>query len=124
MKKLFIILSLVAACGLTLSPILCNDAGAVSIDLFQSTCSGSDSSTCKAQNDDTKKFANNIVNTLMWVIGVTAVVMIIVGGLMYVTSFGDANKVQIAKNIILYSVVGLIVALSAYAIVAFVVSRL
>jgi hypothetical protein len=66
----------------------------------------------------------NIVNILLFVIGLVAVIMIIIGGLRYVLSGGDQSAVTGAKNTILYAVIGLIVALLAYAIVNFVVGGL
>jgi len=49
--------------------------------------------------------------------------MIIVGGIRYATSNGDQSAVKGAKDTILYAVVGLIVALVAYAIVNFVINQ-
>ncbi len=64
----------------------------------------------------------NIVNVLLYILGAIAVIMIVVGGIRYVTSGGDSGAVSGAKNTILYSVVGLIVAILAYAIVNFVIT--
>jgi hypothetical protein len=50
--------------------------------------------------------------------------MIIVGGLRYVLSNGDTKAAGDAKNTILYSVVGIIVAVAAFAIVAFVTTTI
>lgn len=61
-----------------------------------------------------------IVNTLLFILGTIAVIMIVVGGIKYTTSNGDASAITSAKNTILYSVVGLVVAILAYAIVNFV----
>jgi hypothetical protein len=47
--------------------------------------------------------------------------MIIYGGIRYTTSAGDSSHVKAAKDTILYAVVGLVVAILAYAIVNFVV---
>ena len=63
-----------------------------------------------------------IINALLFFIGVVAVIMIIWAGVQYTTSAGDSNKVATAKNTIVYAVIGLIVAIFAYAIVNFVVS--
>lgn len=63
-----------------------------------------------------------VTNVLLFVIGLVAVIMIIIGGIRYTTSNGDQNAVTSAKNTILYSVVGLVVAIMAYAIVRWVVS--
>ena len=48
--------------------------------------------------------------------------MLIIGGIRYVISQGDAKQIESAKNTILYAVIGIIVALLAYAIVTFVVN--
>lgn len=63
-----------------------------------------------------------LVNALLFIIGLLAVIMIIFGGFKYVTSGGDAGKLEGAKNTILYAVVGLLVAILAFAIVSFVIS--
>lgn len=63
-----------------------------------------------------------IINALLFFIGVVAVIMIIWAGIQYTTSAGDSSKVATAKNTIVYAVIGLIVAIFAYAIVNFVVS--
>lgn len=65
-----------------------------------------------------------VTEILLFVIGAVSVIMIIVGGIKYVISNGDSSKVKTAKDTIMYSVVGLVVAILAYAIVSFVVTRL
>lgn len=63
-----------------------------------------------------------ITNVLLYIIGAIAVIMLIVGGIRYVTSGGDAGAVTSAKNTILYAVVGIVVAILAYAVVNFVIT--
>ena len=48
--------------------------------------------------------------------------MLIIGGIRYTVSGGDSGAVTSAKNTILYAVVGIIVAVLAYAIVNFVLT--
>ena len=62
-----------------------------------------------------------IVNVMLFILGAIAVIMIIIGGIRYTTSNGDASNTKAAKDTILYAVIGLIVAILAYAIVNFVV---
>jgi len=64
-----------------------------------------------------------VVNTLSVIVGITAVIMIIIGGFKYVTSTGDANNVSSAKNTILYAIVGLVVVALAQIIVRFVLHK-
>ena len=66
----------------------------------------------------------NIINILLFIIGAVAVIMIIIGGIRYTTSNGDQGQVTSAKNTILYAIVGLVVAIMAFAIVNFVVDKL
>lgn len=65
-----------------------------------------------------------VVNVLLYIVGAIAVIMIIVGGFKYVTSGGDSAGVTSAKNTILYAVIGLVVALLAFALVNFVLNDL
>jgi hypothetical protein len=58
------------------------------------------------------------------IIGALAVLMVTVSGLRYILSAGDPQKISQAKNSIIYSLVGVAVAISAEAIVYFVASRL
>ncbi|MBU1017605.1 pilin [Patescibacteria group bacterium] len=55
-----------------------------------------------------------IASVLMTIVAAAAVIMLIVAGIMYALSAGDEEKMQKAKRIILWSVIGLIVALIAH----------
>ena len=68
------------------------------------------------------KTLDTIINVVLGVLGLLAVVIIIYGGFMYTTSAGDASKIKKAKDTIMYGVIGLVIALLAYAIVNFVLS--
>lgn len=65
----------------------------------------------------------NVINILSLVVGVAAVIMIMIGGMRYITSNGDSGQVGNAKNTILYAIVGLIVVALAQVIVRFVVNK-
>lgn len=65
-----------------------------------------------------------ITNTILYIVGIIAVIMLIIGGIRYVTSGGDAKKVTDAKNTVLYAIIGLVIAFLAFAIVNFVISAL
>lgn len=127
MKKL--VLSVVAAAltvlGLggvaTMSPAhaapQCFDAsGNLTNDLTQ--CAGSDGQATNLMGTLT-----TVINVILAVVGFVAVIMIIMGGISFITSQGDSSKVTKARNTILYGVVGLVVALLAFAIVNFVLSN-
>ena len=82
---------------------------------------GGSSSTATLQVDD---IVLAVVNWLLFAVGVVSVIMLIVGGIKYATSAGDSNKVTSAKNTIMYAIIGLAVAVLAFAIVGFVTNTL
>ena len=65
-----------------------------------------------------------ITNTILYIVGIVAVIMLIIGGIKYVVSGGDTKKVTDAKNAVLYAIIGLVIAFLAFAIVNFVISAL
>ena len=64
-----------------------------------------------------------IINAVIGVLGLVAVIVIIIGGVQYMTSSGDAGKVKKAKDTILYGIIGLIIVILAFAIVNFVITN-
>ena len=76
------------------------------------------------QTAELPKLVKNIINVILYAVGIVAVVMMILGGFQYITSSGDAAKVTKAKNTILYGIVGLVIAILAYAIVNFVITNI
>ena len=65
-----------------------------------------------------------VTNTILYVVGIIAVIMLIIGGIRYVVSGGDSKKVTDAKNTVLYAIIGLVVCFLAFAIVNFVINAL
>ncbi|MBQ3432908.1 hypothetical protein IJG22_01255 [Candidatus Saccharibacteria bacterium] len=68
-----------------------------------------------------------ITNSISWVIGIAgavALIFVVYGGISYTTSAGDPNKLQKAKQIILYALIGLIIVALAEAITAFISSMI
>ena len=63
-----------------------------------------------------------IVNIMLFIVGAVAVIMLIFGGIRYVTSGGAQDQVTAAKNTIMYAIVGIVVAILAFAVVNFVVT--
>lgn len=94
--------------------------------IFQDPCRHSpNSAICQNQNPvKMEDLVKKGLNILTWVAGILAVIMIIYAGYLLVRSANDTNKITTAKNIILYSVVGLIVVVAANAIVSFVIKMI
>jgi hypothetical protein len=64
-----------------------------------------------------------VINLFSLVVGVVAVIMIIIGGLRYITSGGESSNVSTAKNTIIYAIVGLVIVALAQFIVHFVLGK-
>jgi len=75
---------------------------------------------CDAQGQTVTNNAVNIINVVIGVVGVVAVIMIVMGGQRYVVAAGEPGKIKQAKDMIFYSIIGLVVAILAWAIVNFV----
>lgn len=124
-----IILTLAFAFGLV------GMSGAVlsSTPAFAAACTGSALTCAKTGYKDgggtsntttLQSFIHKIVNLFLYVLGSIAVIMIVIGGVRYTTSNGEQAQLTSAKNTILYAVVGLVVAVMAYAIVNFVLTSI
>jgi hypothetical protein len=62
-----------------------------------------------------------IMAIVFGVLGTIAVLMIVIGGIRYIMAKGNPSDLSQAKNTIIYSLVGLVITILAYAIVAFVI---
>jgi cytochrome bd-type quinol oxidase subunit 2 len=74
--------------------------------------------------DQINAIISTIINLFSLVVGVISVIMIIIGGLKYITSGGDSGNVTSAKNTILYAIIGLVIVALAQVIVRFVIERI
>lgn len=74
-------------------------------------------------NQNLPDIITTIINVMLFIAGALAVIMIIYGGIRYITAHGDEKQVKVAKDTIVYSVAGLIIAILAYALVTFIFDR-
>jgi hypothetical protein len=121
-----LILSLVAAVSLLIMPLTAEAA----FDPFHAACNNTtDGAVCSTKtNGDPLTGTNGLIVKVTRVIAlfasVSAVIIIIVGGLMYVLSGGDSSKVSRAKDTIIYAAVGLVVIALSQSIIVFIIDRL
>ena len=120
-KKLFVSMAIV------LSTLVGMAGQASALDVFPACSADPGSTICTATSD--KLFGPNsiwtrILDTFTYIIGGVSVLVIIIGGIRYVTSGGEQAGITAAKNTILYAVVGLVIAILAYSIVHFVISAI
>lgn len=64
------------------------------------------------------EIALNVLHFLLSVVGILAIIMLVVGGIMYLTSAGSEDRAETGKKIVLYSIVGIFVALASLVIVS------
>jgi hypothetical protein len=62
-----------------------------------------------------------VIEYALWAVGAIAVIFLIIGGITFAVSGGDAEKVKKAKSTVLYSIIGLSLAILANVIVRLVV---
>lgn len=104
------------------SPDLSNGLCAgVNLDVNSNCSSGG--LTPGQTNQKLNDIIHTVINLLSVIVGVVAVIMIIIGGLRYITSGGSDTSVTGAKNTILYAIIGLIIVALAQILVRFVLSK-
>jgi hypothetical protein len=123
-RKIYIALaSLVLGAGLVFG--FATPVAAQAGDAKQAVCDGINvgGGNCNDSGAGLSKVIVLIIRIISVVAGVAAVIMIILGGLKYITSGGDASKVSSAKSSIVYAIIGLVVVAMAQVIVRFVLNN-
>ena len=139
-KNLTVIISMIVIAFSLVAVINTNTAYALDCSGFSGTdrskceiCRGSGGTSfsegnCITGDTDPSTEVSSIVETVIdifsWIVGITSVIMIMIGGFRYITSQGDSGNVSAAKNTILYAVIGLVVVALAQVIVNFVISKI
>lgn len=126
LRKLGLLLGVVSLVGLGASvasatPVMAADC-ANGADCLSKGTSGLE--TGGSNSSDWKSAFKAVTNTLLMLIGAVAVIMLVIGGFRYVISNGEQSQVANAKNTILYAIIGIVVAIFAYAIVNFIIDSL
>lgn len=139
MKPIFLtLLVILAAFGLSQSPLALADNGYSSFDV--SEILDFDSDDAEAGGNSTDLFENIIedaeenntsivgaiilraINLLSLLVGTFTFVTILISGFLLITADGDENKIDRAKGIILQSILGAVLAFLAYFITVFIQS--
>lgn len=117
MKKIKKVALTVAVMSLFLAPVAApifalgsNDLG---VEYGQDTGLGS---------ADVRSTISNVINVMLGLLGIVALVIVIAGGVIWMTSQGDTEKVERAKGLMGAGAIGLLIILSAYAITRFVIN--
>lgn len=70
------------------------------------------------------ELVKNVISTAVGVVGALALLIFVYGGFLWLTSGGEAAKIQSGKDAMKWAAVGLAVVFSSYALVSFVLSTL
>ncbi len=65
-----------------------------------------------------------VVGALLAVVFILGVIFLIIGAIAYITAGGDPAKVENARNLMLYAVIGMGIAVLAWAFMTFIISYL
>ena len=123
-SKIIALISLLVMTGLgATAPVyadewnaICNDPSLTDV---QREAAGCDIDSATAENTATAKI-KSIVGVALGVIGVVAVVVVVIAGIFMITANGNPDKIAKARQAIIFAIIGVIVALLAFAIVNFI----
>ena len=121
LSKIILGLTLLSFTGLAIMPTATVFADDPSSDVCNLDVPPSvkDAAGCNSNSDNLTGIVISILNIIIGLSGLIAVVFIIIGGIGYMTSAGDAPKLEKAKKTILYAAIGLAICALAFVIVNF-----
>lgn len=64
-----------------------------------------------------KEVVTRTLDLLLSIFGILAIIALVVGGVMYLTAYGDEKKIDTGKNVVKYAIIGIVVALASLVIV-------
>lgn len=129
LRKLIITISLMTT---TLIPVA---ASAASVDILDDVCNKQPTAAaCEDRVGNSKNNNQNpiygpdgiitkIVNVISIIVAIAAVISIIVAGIKFITSGSDPQQVTQARELVIYAIVGLIVAAFAQIMVRYVLAN-
>ena len=96
----------------------------MSVTLLLRLAAAIDTKTGLPKVPATQAQVTSALQVLFGVLGAVALIYVIIGAFNFVTSQGDPQATSKARNTIIYAVIGLVIAISAEAIVDFVIGKL
>jgi hypothetical protein len=133
-KKYFTSLLIVLTLGflfLGIQPTRLLAAG--SVDVLSGPCSNGAATSAACKDNATNSPTNPIygpngiltdaILIISWVVGIVSIIIVIISALRMVSSGGDTNTVNSARSAILYSFIGILIAVSAQGIVVFILKK-
>ncbi|MCX6741326.1 MAG: hypothetical protein NTY61_02935 [Candidatus Parcubacteria bacterium] len=65
----------------------------------------------------------SIISIVIQFLGIIAVIIVLIGGFIWMTSGGDSEKIKKARDLMTNGIIGLVIIILAYAIVTFILKR-
>jgi len=125
MKKLFFIFGLMTLCFAPAHSVLATDSiFETATDKLKTTSERAGLGDPQSTQNRTRQLAQNIINTVIGLLGVIAVLLIVYAGALWLTASGNDAQVTKAKGIIRSTIIGVLIVGFAYAITAFVLNLL
>lgn len=73
---------------------------------------------------DPRETVANVIRIALSFLGIVAVIIVLWGGVLWMTAAGNSDKVDQAKKVLFSGLIGLIIILSAFAVTQFVINQL
>lgn len=134
MRRFAIVSAALGVLLLLASPKFASAAVDPFVDACNDAAVSGGSSICQDKNTSQTASSNSIfgpdgivgkvLQIIVFLTGVLSVIMIMLAGFTYITGSGDPNTLSGAKKTILYSCIGLVVAIFAQGIVSIVINKL
>jgi hypothetical protein len=122
MKKILSLLACSFFIGISFFNLIPANASGLNDAFNQSNLNQAANGYDTSGKNDVYQIVGTIINTLLSLLGVIFIVLLIYGGITWMTAEGDESKVEKAQIIIRNAVIGLIIIVSAYAISYFVIN--
>ncbi|HEX7259508.1 MAG TPA: hypothetical protein VF272_01090 [Candidatus Saccharimonadia bacterium] len=129
MKRIMIVIAMIVGAGILFaSPVMAADDPATIIGnacdnaAFLPGCGPDDQQLDAPGGNNNQSLLQQIINVFLFAAGIVSFIFVIIGGVRYMTSTGDATRIQSAKETVLYAIIGLIVTVLAVPISAFIIN--
>ena len=80
--------------------------------------------TTGLENTSVQGIVGNIIKSVIGLFGIVATAFIVYGGILWMTSGGEEEKVKKAKKLMISGVIGMVIIVSAYAITSYLMNNL
>lgn len=80
--------------------------------------------TTGLENTSVQGIVGNIIKSIIGLFGIVATAFIVYGGILWMTSGGEEEKVKKAKKLMISGIVGMVIIVSAYAVTSYLMNNL